>query len=177
MKILKKIVIVIVILIAIPLVLAIFIKNDYAVTREIVINKPKATVFDYVKHIKNQNTYNAWILADPNIKHKYTGTDGNVGFINAWEGNSSVGKGEQEITKIADGSRIDMELRFKEPMESTGYAFMSTDEVDPASTKVIWGMQGRSSYPFNFMNLFMDSMVGNKLNQGLTNLKKEVEKQ
>lgn len=177
MKILKIILIIIVILIAIPLVLALFIRNDYAVTREIVVNKPKAVVFDYIKHIKNQNDYNVWTLADPNIKQEFTGTDGTVGFVNAWKGNSKVGEGEQEITKIDEGKRIDMELRFKEPMESTGYAFMSTDEVDPTSTKVIWGMQGRSAYPMNFMNLFMDSMVGNNLQGGLDNLKKEVEKQ
>lgn len=177
MKVLKKVLIVILIIIAIPFVIALFVKNDYAVTREIVVNKPKAVVFDYIKHIKNQSNYNAWLLADPNVKQEYVGTDGTVGFVGIWKGNSDVGEGEQEIIKIAEGSRIDTELRFKEPMESTGYAFMTTDEVDATTTRVTWGMQGRSSYPFNFMNLFMESMVGNSLQKGLDGLKKEVEKQ
>ena len=177
MKILKKILIVILILIAIPLVIALFVRNDYAVTREIVVNKPKAIVFDYIKHIKNQSNYNAWLLADPNVKEEFKGTDGTIGFVSIWKGNSDVGEGEQEIKKIAEGDRIDTELRFKVPMESTGYAFMSTDEIDPTSTKVTWGMQGRSAYPLNFMNLFMESMVGNNLEKGLDGLKKEVEKQ
>lgn len=177
MKIVKKILIVVLILIAIPFVIALFVKNDYAVTREITVNKPKAVVFDYVKHIKNQSAYNAWLLADPNVKEEYAGTDGTVGFVGTWKGNSDVGSGEQEITKIAEGSRIDTELRFKEPMESTGYAFMATDEIDPSTTKVTWGMQGRSTYPLNFMNLFMDSMIGNNLEKGLQGLKNEVEKQ
>lgn len=39
MNILKKILIVVVVIIAIPFILALFVKNDYAVEQEIVINK------------------------------------------------------------------------------------------------------------------------------------------
>lgn len=50
MKFLKKIVILV--LIAIPLVVALFLKKEYAVQREIEINKPRNEVFEYVKYFK-----------------------------------------------------------------------------------------------------------------------------
>jgi hypothetical protein len=98
MKILKRILIILAIIIAIPLIVAIFIKKDYAVEREIVINKPKTDVFDYIKYLKNQDNYSKWNKIDPNMKKAYTGTDGTVGFISAWESkDENVGVGEQEI--------------------------------------------------------------------------------
>ncbi len=51
MKNLKKIFAVIAIIIAIPLVVALFVKKDYVVEREIIINKPKAEVFEYIKFL------------------------------------------------------------------------------------------------------------------------------
>ena len=55
MKILKKILILIVAVIALALITALFVKKEYAVEREVVINKPKAEVFEYVNKNKNQN--------------------------------------------------------------------------------------------------------------------------
>lgn len=57
MKIFKWILIVILIIIAIPLILALFVTKEYAVERSITINRPEAEVFDYIKHIENQNNY------------------------------------------------------------------------------------------------------------------------
>ena len=96
MKIIKKIVIALAILIAIPLIMALFIKSEYAVEREITISKPKQVVFEYVKFLKNQDNYSKWATMDPNMKKDYRGTDGTVGFVSAWESQAdSVGKGEQ----------------------------------------------------------------------------------
>ncbi len=180
MKALKIILLVIVILIAIPLLVALFVKKDYAVEREIVINKPKQEVFEYVKYLKNQNNYSVWASLDPNMKTSFTGTDGTVGFISAWESaQKNVGKGEQEIKKITDGERIDYELRFIKPMESTEQAYMITESVSGMQTKVKWGFSGRMKYPMNLMMLFMDfdKMIGGDFEKGLVNLKTIVEAQ
>jgi hypothetical protein len=111
---------------------------------------------------------------DPNMKKTYTGTDGTVGFISAWESdNKDVGKGEQEIIKITEGERIDFELRFLEPFQATEPAFMTTVSIAQDETKVVWGFQGHMDYPMNLMFLFMDfeTMIGNDLETGLENLK------
>lgn len=177
MKILKYILIVVAALIAIPLLLALFMKKEYKVEREVTINKPKNEVFDYVKHIKNQNTYSVWNMADPNMKQSEKGADGTVGFVHSWNGNDDVGEGEQEIKNIKEGERIDMELRFKRPMESTGMAYMTTEDAGAGATKVTWGMHGNSSYPMNFMNFMIDGMLGKDLEKSLQNMKGNLEKQ
>ena len=57
MKILKRILIAIVLLIAMALITALFVKKDYAVEREIVINKPQKEVFDYIKFVKKSRPF------------------------------------------------------------------------------------------------------------------------
>lgn len=110
MKILKIVLIVVAVLIAVPLVTALFVKKDYGVEREITISKPKQQVFDYIKLLKNQDNFSKWAMMDPNTKKTYTGEDGTVGFVSAWE-SEITGVGEQEIKKITDGERLDFELR------------------------------------------------------------------
>lgn len=179
MKILKKILIAMAIIIAIPLIIALFVEKDYAVEREITINKSKQEVFDYIKFLKNQDNFSKWSTMDPNMKKTYRGTDGTVGFVSAWESNDeNVGVGEQEIKKIVEGERIDFELRFIKPFEATEPAFMSTETVSENQTKVKWGFSGHMNYPMNIMMLFMDfeKMIGDDLQTGLGNLKTVLEK-
>jgi hypothetical protein len=179
MKILKRILIVLAVFAVVILVAALFMKKDYAVVREIAINKPKHEVFDYVRNIKNQNFYSVWNMKDPNAKMSYKGTEGTVGFTSSWESDvRGVGTGEQEIKKIVEGDSIDMELRFKKPMEMTDYAYMATEAIDSTQTKVKWGFYGKMKYPMNVMLPFMnmDKMLGGDLETGLGNLKAILEK-
>lgn len=179
MRILKKILIALAILVSVFLIVALFVKKDYAVEREITINKPKQEVFGYVKLLKNQDHYSKWATMDLNMTKTYRGTDGTVGFVAAWQSKiDSVGVGEQEIKGIIEGERIDFELRFIEPFEATEPAFMTTEVVSENQTKVKWGFSGHMDYPMNLMMLFVDfeKMIGDDLQTGLNNLKTELEK-
>lgn len=178
MKFLKGLLLAVAGIVILALVIALFVKKDYAVERSITINKPESEVFDYIKHIKNQDQYSVWNQRDPQMKKTYTGTDGTVGFISAWEGNKDVGKGEQEITNIIEGDRVDMKLRFKEPFEAEDDAYMATQGMGASQTNVKWGFKGKMAYPMNLMLLFMDmeNMLGKDLQDGLNNLKMAMEK-
>ncbi|WP_428232893.1 SRPBCC family protein [Flavobacterium sp.] len=178
MGIIKKILIVLILIVAIVLTAAYFMPKTYAVEREITINKPIDTVFNYVKSLKNQNEFSVWANIDPKMKSTYTGTDGAVGSKSAWESDvKEVGVGEQEITKITEGKRIDFALRFKKPMEDTAVGYMSTETVAGNQTKVKWGINGVIPYPMNIMlpMMKMDHMIGNDLQKGLENLKSTLE--
>ncbi len=177
MKIIKRILIVIVAVIALLLVIALFIKKDYTVEKDVIINKSKAEVFDYIKYVKNQDNFSKWNQMDPNMDKTYTGTDGTVGFIYAWDSKKEAGKGEQEIKKIQDGERIDLELRFKKPFESTAPVYMITESTGDNLTKVKWGLEGHLPYPMNIMNLFTPAMIGADLQESLDTLKNILEKQ
>jgi hypothetical protein len=110
------------------------------------------------------------------MKKDFRGTDGTVGFVYAWDGNKDAGKGEQEIKNIVEGERVDVEVRFEKPMEGIAYAPIITEGVAENQTKVKWGMKGKSNYPFNFMNLFMDNMLGKDIESSLATLKGILEK-
>jgi hypothetical protein len=178
MKILKRILFVILAIIGLVLITALFVKKEMHAEREVVINKPKSEVFEYVKYLKNQNNYSKWATMDPAMKQDFKGTDGKVGFVSAWESDKDdVGKGEQEIKGIKEGERIDYELRFKKPMESTASAYMITEAVSGNQSKVRWGFDSKMSYPFNVIRLFMDvdKMIGDDFEEGLKNLKARME--
>lgn len=179
MKILKKILIVLLAIICAILIIAIFTKKDYGVTRSVLINKPLPEVFGYVKMLKNQNDYSKWGSMDPEMEKIYSGTDGTIGFISGWKSkDDNVGSGEQEITAIEEGKRIDFDLRFKEPFESNAKTFMTTEATGLNQTKVTWGFNGKMNYPLNIFLLFMnmEKMLGDDFQTGLNNLKNKLEK-
>lgn len=170
----KKILIVLLVLLAIPLLAAIFIKKDYQVETQVVINQPLPVVFDYIRFLSNQDNFSVWAAMDPNMQKSFRGVDGTVGFVSSWQSdNPDVGSGEQEITGIREGERIDYQLRFHSPFESVSPAYMLTEAVSADQTRVTWGFAGHLSYPMNLMLVFMDfeGLIGNDLQQGLDNLK------
>jgi hypothetical protein len=176
MKLLKKILLVLTIIIAVPLLIALFVEKEYSVEREITIKKPKSQVFNYVKHLRNQDNYSKWVRMDPNMKKNFRGTDGTVGFVYSWDGNKDAGKGTQEIKNIIEGERVDVEIRFIKPFEAVATAPIITEPVADNQTKVKWALKGKSNYPMNIMNLFMDNMLGKDLESSLATLKDILEK-
>jgi hypothetical protein len=167
MKTLKKILIVIAVLLAIPLITALFVKKTYTVEREIMIEM-----------LRNQDNFSKWASMDPNMKQEYIGIDGKIGFISSWESDQKdVGRGEQSIINIKEGERIDYALHFIKPMEGRANAFMTTEAVTDNQTKVKWGFTGTMNYPMNIVLLFMnmDRMIGGDLETGLINLKRVME--
>ncbi|MEA5099853.1 MAG: SRPBCC family protein [Bacteroidales bacterium] len=178
MRILKIIFISLLVIIVVPLVIAIFLKKEYSVERDIIINKPKAEVFEYVKYLRNQQYYSKWDSMDPNMKKEYRGEDAKVGFVYIWDSKlDSVGAGEQEIKNIIEGEKIEYELRFLRPFESTEQSYLKTEIIGETQTKVTWAFSGKVSYPFNFSLLFMniEKMIAGDLEIGLSNLKKVLE--
>lgn len=172
---LKKLFIALLVIVAIPLIAAIFVHKSYHVEREVVIDKPKDEIFNYVKYLKNQNKFSKWANIDPKMNSSFSGVDGEVGFVSAWQSeHEQVGHGEQEIIAIDEGKRIDFELRFLKPFEATEPAYMITEEVSATQTKVKWGFSGHMDYPMNLMFLFVDfeKTIGDDLQMGLDNLKK-----
>lgn len=178
-KMFKGLILVLMVIVILALVGAIFVRNEYAVERQVTINRPETEVFQYIKHLKNQDKFSVWSHMDPNMRRTYIGIDGNVGFVSTWESNyKNLGKGEQEITNIIENERIDLKVRFKEPVEAEDSAYMITEALSKDRTRVKWGFEGEMAYPMNLMLLFkdMEGMLGNDLQAGLNNLKSILEK-
>src|SRR5688572_27001842 len=147
--------VIIVLLIAGLAVMTMIAPTDYAIEKEVVINKPRAEVFEYCKNLKNQNDWGPWFKQDPAMKQDFVGTDGTPGFTSKWV-SAQVGSGEQEIIKVVPSERIETELRFTAPFESRSQAYMTTEDAGPNQTKVKWGLKGAVPRPMNAMLLFFD---------------------
>lgn len=173
------IVIIIVTIIALPFVLALFTKKSYSIERSILINRPVNVVFDYLKHIRNQDQFSKWVQMDPNMKKEYRGTDGTVGFVYAWNGNKQAGEGEQEIKGIVENRKLDIEVRFIRPFAAVAKTPFTTEAVEVNETRVTWGMSSSMNYPMNIMLLFMnmENLLGKDVEISLQQLKEKLENQ
>ncbi len=175
---LKIIVISIVAIIMVLIFSALVMKKEYSISSEIIINKPRNTVFNYVKNIKNQEKYSKWVMADSNVKMEYKGTDGTVGFIAAWKSElKDVGIGAQEITQIKDGERYDVEIRFEKPFKGISTAYTTTEAITDTQTKVTTTFNSKTPFPMNLMIPMIKNMLLKDMNVNASNLKKILESQ
>lgn len=177
MKVLRILLIVLGILVAIGAVLAFIAPKDMNLERSIVINAPREAVYQHVKTLTAQNVWSPWMQRDSAMTSEYRGTDGEVGAIYAWQGNSEVGKGEQEITSVTPNERMEQALRFLEPFASTANVFIALADTTDNSTKVTWGFKSKMPIPLNIMGLFfnMTDAIGKDYETGLNSLKTLVE--
>jgi hypothetical protein len=157
------------------LVVALFAKKGYVTYRDIIIDAPQQKVFDYLKQIKNQDNFNKWIMADPNMKREFKGTDGTVGFIYAWNGNKEAGEGEQEIKAITEGKNIETEIRFVRPFAGIAQAKMSAEPLQNNQTNVSWSTSSTMKYPLNIMLSMIVKMLEKDMATSLTTLKNVLE--
>lgn len=157
MSIVLSIILVLVGIIALVLIVALFMKKDYSIRSEMIVNAPRQEVFDFLKHLKNQDKFNKWAKVDPNREWEYRGTDGTEGFIIAWKGNKDAGEGEKEIISLLDGEKIETEIRFVKPMRMKARIDLETTSISDAQTRVAMINSGSMKWP---MNLFIP--VGEK---------------
>ena len=89
-----------------------------------------------------------------------------------------MGSGEQEITRIVDGQRIEFELRFKKPFAATNTGHFAVEPAGNGQSKVIWRMAAKTAFPMTIIALFinMDKMIGREFEEGLRQLKAILEK-
>src|SRR5690606_28359595 len=170
----KKILIVLLVIIAIPFIVALFVPKQFANEGQVVINKPIHEVFDYIKYVKNQDNFGVWQLSDPDMNTTEEGEDGTVGFKYSWD-SEKLGKGAQVITNIVEGERMESDMFFLDFDDRPNKAYISVEEQAPGQTLVKWGISGKTPYPWNLMSLLHN--MDNDFNEGLANLKEILESQ
>lgn len=171
MNIALTILLVVALLLAFLFFLALITKGDYEIQRRVVINRPVNEVYNYIKLVRNQEKYSHWVMQDPTNRISYTGIDGEIGFLSAWEGEQRAGKGEQEIVDVQEDKSVRMEVRFEKPFKNIAYTTMETGSVDDFQTEVRWRMEGRNKFPMTLFNLVIDSVLGKDMEKSLNNLK------
>jgi len=171
-----------IILIAIPVIIAIFLivvamqPSDYRVTRSLAINAPPAAVFPHVNELKKWEAWNPWGKIDPNMKLTYDGPPADVGASYSWVGNSEVGEGKSTITESKPNESVRFKLEFFKPMAGVCDTVF-TFKPQGNQTEVTWDMSGRNNFIGKAFCMFMnmDKMIGGQFEKGLADMKTAVE--
>jgi archaellum component FlaG (FlaF/FlaG flagellin family) len=163
-------------IIALLFIIALLMRKEHYVKREIVITMPRQKVFDYLKLLKNQDKFNKHAMNDPDRNFEYKGTDGTIGFIIAWSGDKSAGVGEKEIISLVEGESIETEIRFVKPMKTSARIIMELESLADNETKVSWSNTGKLFYPINIMIPKMEKHVAKDMDSSLMTLKSILEK-
>jgi uncharacterized protein YndB with AHSA1/START domain len=171
MRLLKKMLYVLLGIFVFALIAAAIMPKKMTVESEVVINKPIAEVFNFVKMLENEKYYSIWVMRDPNLRISYINTDGTIGAYSSWESEmDDVGVGQQEIIAIEENKRIDYELRFKIPYEATDTAYTLFEVVDSTHTRVINGFRSKMSFPMNLMMPLIEKMLKSDLDGNMFRL-------
>jgi len=158
----KKILLVLLALVAIILIVAAFQPDSYVIERTATIAVAPEVVFAHVTDQRDWQRSNPWILEDPTAKAEFSGAASGVGSVYSWTGDD-VGSGTAKIVEARPYSYAKAALEFYEPFEDK-----ATDEyiLEPSNggTKIIHRMSGNNNYIAKLMGLFMsmDDMIGGK---------------
>lgn len=173
MKILKRIGVVILVIIAIPLIAALFISKDANYEQSIEINAPIDIVWEQTNSLADLDKWSPWNDYDPDMKKEWFGEDGIIGAMQSWESDAKeVGKGSQTISKIEAPTYFGTDLKFYVPYESEAKGYVKLEQQGDAVIAT-WGFSSVMPYPMNLMKLVynMEEMLEADWRKGLMNLK------
>ena len=151
--------------------------DEFSLSRSVTIMAPPERIFPLINDMKLMNSWNPFVLADPNIKLDYSGPAAGVGARCDWDSKARAGAGNLAISASRPSSSIDMQLTMLRPFPGQN---LVTFRLAPsgAATTVTWGMTGASSDLSKLMGLVMsmDKMVGGAMEKGLADLKATAER-
>ena len=172
----KKIVIVLLVLVAGVVAIALTKPDRFHVERSASIAAPPEKVLGFITDFHSWSAWSPWEKLDPEMKRTFSGPASGIGAVYEWQGNSAVGSGRMEITAVKPVSTT-IDLRFTSPMESHNTATFALTPTG-VDTNVLWSMDGPMPFVSRLMSVFvsMDSLIGKDFDTGLANLKAAAEK-
>jgi uncharacterized protein YndB with AHSA1/START domain len=143
--------------------------------RTIEIDHPPNKVFPWINSLHAFNTWSPWFGRDPKADYRFEGPDSGVGARQSWSSDHpEVGSGSQEIIESRENESVRTRLHFAE--QGTAEAQWTLQPTE-GGTRVVWAFD--TDFGFNlagrYVGLFLESMLGPDYEQGLTNLKQQVE--
>lgn len=169
MKILKKIIISLLVLIALILLVLLFMPSTRHVEESINIKGPAKNIYEQVVTMKNWEKWMPFSEGDPEMKTNYEGPAKGVGAIMKWE-SKIQGNGTMTIEEAEAYKRIKLKLEFEgQGISHSGFSFTETGD----STNVVWSMDIENlKYPIGrLIGIFMPGVIHKSFHNGLVKLK------
>jgi uncharacterized protein YndB with AHSA1/START domain len=174
---LKKILVVLLVVVAGFLAYASTRPDTLRVQRSATIKAPPDKIYPLITDLRRWSVWSPWEKRDPAMKRTFGGADRGKGATYVWQGNRDVGEGRMEIVEATPPSKIAIKLDFIKPLEGHNVAeFTLTPKGE--NTDVTWVMYGPTPFIGKVLGIFMnmDTMIGNDFEAGLASLKSAAEK-
>ena len=178
---LKRIAVVVLLLITIPLVVILALAatqpDTFRVQRAIAIKAPPEKIFPLINDFHAWGAWSPYEKKDPGMKRTLSGAATGKGAVYEWDGDSNVGAGRMEITESSPSSKVALNLDMIKPLTAHNVVDFTLEPEGDATT-VTWAMKGEAPYYAKVIHVFfdIDSMVGADFEAGLANLKAIAEK-
>jgi len=176
MKILRKVIIWIIAILAILVIVAYLLPRNYMVERSVVINADKEIIYDYVCDFDKWEEWTPWTDdMDSTMTMEVVGNC-EVGAIQKWSDEN--GDGQLVVTELIPYQLVQYDLSFYGG-EYASVGKLSIEPQDEEGFLVTWSDEGDLGYnPIHrYYGLMMDSQIGPQFLEGLENLKKICEAQ
>jgi len=175
MKILKRIIIWLLVLIALLIGVAYLLPSSYHVERTTLMKADKTILFDMVCDFNNWELWTPWSASmDSTVVIENIGKC-EIGAVHKWDG-KEMGKGEMKVTKIVPLKMMEWELGFEGVSQKM--IINMTIEKEGGERLVTWTADGELGYNplYRYYGLMIDSDLGKDFETGLQNLKELCEK-
>jgi hypothetical protein len=151
--------------------------DTFEVKRTGHIQAPADRIFPLIADFHNWARWSPWEKLDPAMTKTYSGAASGKGAIYQWAGNSQAGEGRMEIMEASAPSLVRIKLDFLKPFKAQNTAEFTLRNTHAEAAEVTWTMRGSRPYMLKVMSIFvsMDKMLGKSFEEGLANLKGNVE--
>ena len=175
MKLLKRISLILVPLVATLAFIGFLQPGHYRVERSLVMQAKPEKIYPIIADLKTWEDWTAWNKElDPTITRTFSGSASGAGAVMSWDG-KKTGQGEFKFIDATAPTRIGYSLAFEHGKYLSTGAFIL--ETTPDGTRVRWTNEGDLGMnPISrLMGRFMDRLMGDDFSKGLSKLKARVE--
>lgn len=174
MKALKIIGLIVLAIAVVVLIVPLFLPSTFHVERNVVIEKPVSSVFQYALNYEHRKKWDPWLEMEPEAEVTINVEPGFVGSNYSWEG-EIIGSGKMTILNFDPNKRIESKIEFFSPRQTSSDVIWTFEEGENG-TRVTWAFEGDSPYPIGrWFGLMMDGMMGDDFQHGLDKLKYFIE--
>lgn len=163
-------------LIALALIVTgLLLPSSVHIERHVLINAEPARIFPWLNDLHAFNRWSPWARKDPQTHYDFSGPDQGVGARMSWYSEQpGVGAGSQEIIASVTNQRVAMALSFGD--QATAVAYFDLQRTH-SQTDVTWGFDSEFGYDLigRYFGLMAEHWIGPDYEQGLANLKAQVE--
>jgi len=169
---LKKILAVLVVLVAAFAVYVALQPNDFRVERTATIAAPAPDVFAQVNDLHKWDAWSPWAKLDPNAKVGFEGPPAGKGAVFTWSGNDEIGEGRMTVVESRPNELVDIDVAFTKPFEGSSNSRFDF-KPEGNQTVVTWSMGGPQNFFMKAMCIVFNGkkMMGGEMEKGLAQLK------